>query len=192
MNGYKEVKGQYTPWGEAQYVCNIRRGVRWYVTAGHGGLAVSPGVAEKELSPAAVKLGESYGNYVWYEEDVAWAIPFYERPEWEEAAVKKMGGEVRTQEEKEKIIREYFPEYFELRKTLTQHLPRPRKGLVVKFVKDAVFTAPSDQEFHIPKGTTAPIDKVTARYVYLRLPGIIPGYAYLGFDRADYGDKFRP
>lgn len=67
-----------TPWGAAQYQKSIVRGVTFVGTAGHGGVMVSKGFAEKNLSPAAIKRGIVYGGYYAYEEDCDYAIPKYE------------------------------------------------------------------------------------------------------------------
>lgn len=80
-----------TIWGPAQTMYVIDRGVRWFNTAGHGGLAIADGVARKMLTPAAYKLGDRQWGYLWYEEDVAYAIPFYEHPEWAETLARKAG-----------------------------------------------------------------------------------------------------
>lgn len=57
-----------TPWGIAQKVQNIARGIRSVSTAGHGGVLVSP--TKNILIPEYMR-NESGA----YEEDCAWAIP---------------------------------------------------------------------------------------------------------------------
>ena len=71
-----------TPWGKAQRVVTVQRGVRWVSTASHGGLGVSVGVASKSLTPAAIAQGFVEGGYIWFEEDCQCNAPFGERPEW--------------------------------------------------------------------------------------------------------------
>lgn len=97
-----------TPWGPAQYGTQIESGVWLFGTAGHGGLMVRPGVAQKKLSPAARKCGEFWGGSYWYEEDVAINIPFFENFDWARA----LGSRV-TPEQNERYIRESSPEYFQ-------------------------------------------------------------------------------
>ncbi|MBC3871735.1 DUF7007 domain-containing protein [Undibacterium oligocarboniphilum] len=57
-----------TPWGVAQNVTNIARGIRSVTTAGHGGVLVSP--TKNNLIPEYMRhhAGE-------YEEDCEWCIP---------------------------------------------------------------------------------------------------------------------
>jgi hypothetical protein len=73
-----------TPWGTSQQVETIARGIHWVSTAGHGGLMVSAGVAEKVLSQQAIKVAHPgrCGGYVCFEEDCSYAVAFFERPEW--------------------------------------------------------------------------------------------------------------
>lgn len=97
-----------TPWGPAQYGTQIESGVWLFGTAGHGGLMVRPGVAQKKLSPAARKCGMFWGGAYWYEEDAAINIPFFENFDWARA----IGSRV-TPEQNEKNIRMYQPEYFQ-------------------------------------------------------------------------------
>lgn len=75
----------YTPWGKAQSVATIARGVRWVSTASHGGLGVSAALALKVFSEAAMRECFVQGGYFWFEEDCAAAVAFAEHPEWEAA-----------------------------------------------------------------------------------------------------------
>lgn len=103
-----------TPWGRAQTAYKIAPGVTWYSTAGHGGLQVSRGAAQKLLSDAARKMGEMWGGSYWYEEDIGWAIPFYEVPEWDVLFARKAGGKVHSKQDMERIIKSYFPKYLKM------------------------------------------------------------------------------
>ena len=67
-----------TPWGKSDGSQKIVRGVSFHSTSGHGGMLVSKGWAKKNLSESAQKLGEVYGGYLCYEEDIAYAIPCLE------------------------------------------------------------------------------------------------------------------
>lgn len=106
--------GMGTPWGKADGVRQLARGVVWVNTPSHGGLGVTVSLAQKALSPNARAQGEQYGSYLWYEEDVAWAIPFHEHPEWEEVLVALSGNDgnpTTTPEQKLDIIQRHFPDY---------------------------------------------------------------------------------
>ncbi|MFK5950546.1 MAG: hypothetical protein QM500_17470 [Methylococcales bacterium] len=74
-----------TPWGSAQHVTNHLRGFSTVQTAGHGGMMVSKGAAEKSLSEAARKRACFENGYYCYEEDSDYLIPLFDakalRPE---------------------------------------------------------------------------------------------------------------
>ncbi len=59
-------EGDYTPWGPAQHVEQLREGVELVETGSHGGLRLSPEVAA--TLPAGFK--SFTGQNVWIEEDV--------------------------------------------------------------------------------------------------------------------------
>ena len=128
-----------TPWGKAQYAYNLDRGVRWFGTAGHGGLQVSAGAARAKLSDAARKMGEHWGGSFWYEEDIQYAIAFLENPDWAAKMHLKGGGSPLTHEYLEKQVRQWFPRYFDL---LEQgfKLPEPLKaGDAIRFEREIKF-----------------------------------------------------
>jgi hypothetical protein len=95
----------WTPWGNSQYIERIKPGVFWVTTAGHGGLLVAKAVALRELSPQARALGEECSDYWAFEEDVAWAAPIFEHPEWDN---ERPG----VQEHAKSLLLHYHPEYF--------------------------------------------------------------------------------
>lgn len=70
-----------SPWGKADSVNTIARGIHWVSTPGHGGLMIATGVARKLLSEAARKQGTTFGGYLAYEEDCQYAIAVYELKE---------------------------------------------------------------------------------------------------------------
>lgn len=70
-----------TPWGKSQNAKKIARGLTFHTTAGHGGFLVSKGFAEKNLSAAALKKAEKWGNYYAFEEDCLSSIVVLEIPE---------------------------------------------------------------------------------------------------------------
>ncbi len=80
-----DTRAPRSPWGPAQQVVTVQRGVRWFSTAGHGGLCVGVATALKTLSPAALGQGFVDRGYVWFEEDEACARALKEHPEWEKA-----------------------------------------------------------------------------------------------------------
>lgn len=159
-----------TYWGPAQAMYEIQRGVRWFSTSGHGGLAVADGVARKELTPAAYKLGAKQGGYVWYEEDVAYAIPFYEHPEWSEILSRKAGGSAGSKEKFEETVRRWFPEYFKLLESGAAHPRKPKIGDKVRFNKDIRFGSGTV----IRAGTEMEITKATPSSVILNYGYRVP------------------
>jgi hypothetical protein len=146
-----------TIWGKAQTMYEIQRGVRWFSTAGHGGLAIADGVARKTLTPAAYKMGAKSWGYLWYEEDVAYAIPFYEHPEWGVILSHKAGGSAGSKEQFESTIKHYFPQYFTLLEEGGTHPAKPTVGAKVVFKRDVRFGGGTT----IPEGTEAVIRKAT-------------------------------
>lgn len=72
----------WTPWGAADFVEPLARGISWVGTPRHGGLRIAKGFAKRHLSSAAIKRAEEFANYLWYEEDVAWMIPMWELPQF--------------------------------------------------------------------------------------------------------------
>lgn len=143
-------KAPKTPWGSAQTAYNIARGVTWYSTAGHGGLKVAKGIAQKMLSDAARKMGDFWGGAYWYEEDVAWAIPCYEVPQWDALIARKMGGKKHSKKDLEQIVRRWYPKYFEMVESGFA-LPEPlKRGDTLEFKKPVRFSGgitfkPGDQ-----------------------------------------------
>ena len=117
-HGYEESRHvseerDETPWGEIQNQIEIVPGVLWVDTASHGGLMVLPATAQSELSNKALKYGELHSGYLFYEEDVRFLIPFYERPEWSAIFFAKAGGQEPTKDRIRAGIMDYYPEYFE-------------------------------------------------------------------------------
>lgn len=121
--------GPNTPWGKADGVREIMRGVRWVNTPGHGGLGVAHSAAEKLLTSAARRLGDYAGGYYWYEEDVQCAIPFFEHPEWAHAL-----GHTGGKEDHEKTIRSHYAKYFEYLEDGKEAPPKLKPGMKLKFI----------------------------------------------------------
>jgi hypothetical protein len=108
-----EITATATPWGASQTTHKVMNGLTWYSTAGHGGLCVSKGLADKKLSPNAREEGIKYGGSYWYEEDAQWVIPVYENPEWLKLMLdRKIFSSVPTMDELKAKIERYFPDYF--------------------------------------------------------------------------------
>lgn len=137
-----------TPWGKSDSKISIERGVSWVGTPSHGGLAITASKAVQTLSSKAIAIAmrERYGTefvnlpktaYLFFEEDCAYAIAFYEHPEWKrlleeqelggiwnlrsvppydhmvtklEKSISRNNAEI--QAEMAEVIRRYFPEYF--------------------------------------------------------------------------------
>lgn len=116
-----------TPWGKSDYSIKIQRGVSWVNTPSHGGLRLTWQAAMKTLSPEARKAGERYGQWLdapfFFEEDCAYAIAFYEHPEWKTelerkemldnvgvSFIPKTDAEIKS--DMEAVIRRWFPQYF--------------------------------------------------------------------------------
>lgn len=146
-----------TPWGPAQDAYNITRGVTWYSTAGHGGLMVARGVAQKMLSDAARKMGDFWGGAFWYEEDVQWAIPFFEHPEWDAIFVRKAGGSPHNKKIMEDIIKRYYPKYFKMVGEGFTLPPPLRPGDTLEFKKPVRFSGGTVFQ----PGDRVIVDKVT-------------------------------
>jgi hypothetical protein len=113
---YNDPKAPGSPWGSTQslYDHPTLRGVRIVSTASHGGMGIAGGIARKVLSPAAYKIGEKYGGYVWFEEDVGISIPYYEHPEWYPLLVGKPLTDA-VKMDLERSIRQSYPRYFKMR-----------------------------------------------------------------------------
>jgi hypothetical protein len=133
-DGTGRPTGPNTPWGKADGVREITRGVRWVNTPGHGGLGVAKGVADTLLSAAARRLGDYQGGYFWYEEDVQCSIPFFEHPEWATAI-----GSSSTKEHEEETIKKYYPKYFEYLSSGVKDPPKLKPGMKLKFLVPARF-----------------------------------------------------
>lgn len=67
-----------TPWGKADGVEVLERGISKVYTPGHGGLMIAKGYAMRNLSRSAIDRGQVFGSYLAYEEDCDWAIPMFE------------------------------------------------------------------------------------------------------------------
>ena len=74
-------KAMPTPWGKADYVHHICKGVVEVGTPGHGGILVGKAVARKLLSPKGQAIGREWNQYLAYEEDCDWSLFAYEQPE---------------------------------------------------------------------------------------------------------------
>jgi len=117
INSKYEIISTATPWGASQTTHKVLNGLTWYGTAGHGGLCVSKGLADTKLSPNARAEGIKYAGSYWYEEDVQWAIPMYENPEWLKLMLdRKIFSSLPTMDELKSKIERYFPDYFKVGK----------------------------------------------------------------------------
>ena len=67
-----------SPWGTIDNSTVYAPGFKSVGTPGHGGIMITQTFANANLSEAARKRGERYGEYLCYEEDCKYAIPFLE------------------------------------------------------------------------------------------------------------------
>jgi hypothetical protein len=71
--------GVSTPWGRAQTIRTYARGVKSVMTAGHGGIGITVGVANAAcLSHPARKVAELKAGTFWFEEDCLFAVACWE------------------------------------------------------------------------------------------------------------------
>lgn len=126
----------WTPWGKAQDVRTIERGVAWVGTASHGGLRVAEGVAKKKLSAAARACAEHSNGYFWFEEDCLHAIAFYEQPQWR-APSGREGSPIR--EDYEETIRR-SSNYFDLLRDGVASKPELSVGMRLALLKPLSFS----------------------------------------------------
>lgn len=99
-----------TPWGLSQHSEQIARGLIAYSTASHGGLCVSPTLANK-LTRYTLKRAIRYANGYWFEEDAAYALPLYEL--WQkgyDSKIKSAYGNI-SLDSLEKIIKYFYKDY---------------------------------------------------------------------------------
>ena len=149
---YPNESGPNTPWGKADRVVEIARGVKWVSTPSHGGLAVAKGAAEKLLTPAARELANYMGGYYWYEEDQQYSIPFYEHPEWAQIT-----GSSGNKEDFEKNLQKYYPNYFEMVQSGSGGRSKLQPGMKLKFVEEKRWNA----DWIFKAGDVVIVDKVT-------------------------------
>lgn len=67
-----------TPWGKSQNTETIMTSMYNVYTAGHGGMMIGKKFAESFLSAKALENGEQWGNFYCFEEDCAYALPYFE------------------------------------------------------------------------------------------------------------------
>ena len=167
---YPDGEGPATPWGPAQQVYDLVRGVRWVSCAGHGGLGVAKGVAQKMLTPAARRHGMLAGGYYWFEEDIAWTIPVFENPGWAFALTRHTGGKHPTPEYLEAQIRRWFPKYFEMSGLVDK--PKLTPGMKIRCLNPLGYTA------EVAAGSIWHVSKVTSSTFIAAKDGAYPIYRF--------------
>ena len=70
-----------TPWGTAEQVDTLAKGIIQVGTPSHGGIGVEHDVAAAKLSAAARAEAIDQYDHLWFEEDCDWAIVCHEIPE---------------------------------------------------------------------------------------------------------------
>jgi phage terminase small subunit len=167
VKGYNDYdpRAPSSPWGPVQHVYTnpMLKGVRWVSTAGHGGMGVADGVARKLLSPAAYKLGDKWGGYVWYEEDVAYTIPVYEHPDWMFLLHGKRLNDAELAA-LERSVRTSYPRYFKMKEEGFALPPRLQIGDVLNVTKQINLSKGSPS---LMPGDTVQIVKLTPTYMYV-------------------------
>ena len=114
----------HSPWGTIQESETIEPGVRWVSTPGHGGLMVSLPKAYRRLSDFAWGIGERYGDYLAFEEDVAYAAVYRDVPAWARKDLEKRYGNRRAEELLALTDAEMADEFY--RKTIVPYYPLER------------------------------------------------------------------
>ena len=152
----------WTPWGPAQHAYEIARGVRQYMTASHGGVAVAAGAARTLLTGAAVKSGMFANGYYWYEEDSDALIPYYEHPEW----LKSLGNNY-SLEKLEADTRRSHPRYFAMRDSGVTLAPKLKAGATLKVLKPIEFRSGATMK----PGLLIKVEKVTGASLVVSFGG---------------------
>jgi len=106
-----------SPWGKIDRVEKITTGVSFVSTPRHGGLRVSRLTLFKyAINPDLIlKLGGTdSGNYVFFEEDCAYALFLFDAPEILKIDAMRQGKSPdELFEILKKIVERWYPEYFE-------------------------------------------------------------------------------
>ncbi|GHO95844.1 hypothetical protein KSF_058920 [Reticulibacter mediterranei] len=96
-----------TPWGTSQMTQQLENGVFWVETATHGGLLIENAQAKTMLSEKALEIGQSWHDFIAFEQEHDMMVVFYEHPEWypwvEEELTEKLA---------EDSLRQHHPQYF--------------------------------------------------------------------------------
>lgn len=102
-----------TPWGQSDYKIEYQRGLFRINTPGHGGIAVSKGLAAKILSEKAIKLaGIVQGGYVFFEEDCAVCVAALDSPLILESMAKSLNRPIdEMKRDMLSSVTRWFPQY---------------------------------------------------------------------------------
>ena len=103
-----------TPWGQSDYKIEYARGLFRINTPGHGGIAVSKGLAKRILSDKAIALaGQVMGGYVFFEEDCAICVAVIDSDFIMQHLAKSHNSDVgEMKAEMTKSVQRWFPAYF--------------------------------------------------------------------------------
>jgi len=115
-----------SPWGEVQTCDTLCPGVFLVSTASHGGTMIAKDMAAA-LSPAARKCGFRQGGYLCFEEDSQESVALRElldKKLW--AVPDRIKDKAAFEENINKSIREYNPDYWRARQTGLEKAP-PRQ-----------------------------------------------------------------
>lgn len=103
-----------TPWGIADNVVKCICGVSLVETPSHGGIRISRGLAERQLSDACRYFGYQMGGYYFFEEDCAYALPFFEHPEWFTNIYREGETKDILRDNAKATLERWYPEYFKM------------------------------------------------------------------------------
>jgi len=112
-----------SPWGEVQTCDTLCPGVFLVSTASHGGTMIAKDMAAA-LSPAARKCGFKQGGYLCFEEDSQESVALRElldKKLW--AVPDRIKDKAAFEENINKSIREYNPDYWRSRQTGLEKAP---------------------------------------------------------------------
>lgn len=117
MLRYKVINKGNSPWGQIDQVIKYSRGFSFVSTPSHGGFRITKKVlAEYCLDHEDVSkhAGIEQGNYVFFEEDCAWCLLFFESPRLLQLYCEKTSKDPESLFQLCKKQSEYFyPKYFQ-------------------------------------------------------------------------------
>jgi hypothetical protein len=168
----------YTPWGEADHVINLAKGVNWVNTPSHGGFIFTRCAAEKLLTEHARNVGEPWRNGLAFEEDCKYAIVLFEHPEYDAKLRESKDTAEQVKAHAVEVISRWDAEYLIARgltpepKAYAYYLQNKEQDkLRAEHSPDLIVAAFGDWANWVPKGRTGVITADDCRYT-------VPAQAY--------------